>query len=125
MEAKNYRIGNYINYVTFSKTERVKVTSELISELDINSGSGSHRLYHPVRLNDDLLKNLGFKYNTKFMVFENGDVYLDSDYKSTPTYTFELNGLETKIKYIHEIQNLFFALTGTELELKQESSACI
>ena len=30
-----------------------------------------------------------------------------------------------KRKYVHELQNLFFALTGEELELKTESSTCL
>ena len=36
----------------------------------------------------------------------------------------ELNDVKP-LKYVHELQNLFFAITGTELELKHECSTCI
>lgn len=80
--------------------------------------------YSPIVLNDKQLKELGFEFcygdiktDAKF---QNGEVEISGNF----TDGFRLmNGEEMSAwsriyKYVHEIQNLYQSLTGTELEIK-------
>jgi hypothetical protein len=59
-----------------------------------------------------------FGYSTVYGVFRKGGITYNSSQK-----TFWYHGvLENQPKYVHQLQNLYFALTGTELTLKEEEN---
>jgi len=72
----------------------------------------------PIPLTEELLKNCGFRN------FKRDEWVLSFDH-SHADFTFTAHGLQMKepaafrkpIKYLHQLQNVFFALTGQELTI--------
>lgn len=132
MNAKDLRIGNYINY--FNKAVKVNGISKnmmdatsMVGRIDgefINGNgtvSNEPNAFDGIRLTDEWLLKFGFY----------SDIIFEGD---SPIYTLEGNDFNIdfhtlqpidsgfpianyKIKYIHQLQNLYFALTGNELTI--------
>ena len=73
-----------------------------------------------INITEEWIKKLGFEEDSIIEKrFNNGDyqVYFfkDDDY----IYFRQVGSTIAKIKYIHQLQNLYFALTGNELTLNQ------
>jgi len=75
--------------------------------------------FEPIPLTEDWLVRLGFEKPAHSW---NGDKFHLSEWDSYPLnwcVAMNKNGavLVEKLKYVHQLQNLYFALTGTELTL--------
>lgn len=133
MEAKNFRIGNLI------EVEGKIIEIGMIKEKFISWNVAKYpenRVWNPfipvndkrlkgIEINKSKLEQLGFEITpltngrnraTKWKI----DLFEDEK----GIWSFDLGRIYIDINFLHELQNLFFALTGTELELKQEVSAC-
>lgn len=115
MEAKELRIGNYVynGGIISLDIERLYAFNECLYDLQ------------PIPITEEWLLKLGFEKEEgnlySLYVDDNLDVSLWSDtYFSNPTIELTCNGKVVckNIKYIHQLQNLYFALTGQELKLK-------
>lgn len=72
----------------------------------------------PIPLTEEWLLKLGFRRSTdNDCVFSNGTLAVFFD--KTDSFC-ELKG--AKPKYVHQLQNLYFALTGEELTIKQPTA---
>lgn len=114
MKSSELRIGNY--YLSFGvdlkRVERLEKDKEIID-------------FHPIKLNEEWLLNLGF----------NSFAFNGYEKFTLGGYSFRLNKEKRKfkhrlwftffdemeIKYVHQLQNLYFSLTGEELKLKSSS----
>ena len=71
-------------------------------------------LAQPIPLTHEILENCGFKWNNHKMEFSGFKVYPSGD-----EFHLYVNQLEkyydSNITSLHQLQNLYFALTGTEL----------
>lgn len=134
MNAQELRIGNYAKYADcnvwmkrlIGKPKRMNLDD--ISELHYN-----HELYEPIELTEDILLKCAFvkavneerwatfdmKINTEtnssfnhiriYLGHEGADVRLTLDYIYYPH-------LKT-IKHLHQLQNLFYSITQSELQV--------
>lgn len=135
MEAKNFRIGNIIRPFTQDGYE-LEIRPLKASEFFMVDNHPEST--KPVELTKDWLIKFGFTEGNK--CYKNAyslevlktDFYLRPSYQDGFYWGFnisdekldcELNDVKP-LKYVHELQNLFFAITGTELELKHECSTC-
>lgn len=119
IKANELRVGNILNYWieeenSFSPTvidwQNIKWISE--NEEDFNMP------HKPIMITEEILLKCGFK-EKKYGVYHVGDfsIRLHSyGYKKGMSY---LNGISlyTYPMYIHQLQNLYYALTGQELEV--------
>jgi len=107
------RIGNWLNIANTETDTTVTASTFSIGQL-INVN------YKPIKIDVFWLKRFGFKYNGFVYVFnkhqlrtvDKGESYIywvDSVYKAD-------------VKYVHELQNLYFALTKEELTLNKKVS---
>ena len=120
MKANELRIGNYISIPQYGSINNIteRVTSDIIASL-YNNGLHSDR-YEPIPLTEEWLFKFGFEQPTrefdpfdkgklsihlKDETFVNGRIYFNS------WFIVDMNLL----KHVHQIQNLYFALTGEEL----------
>ena len=109
MEARELRIGNYINYVTYGGAEPSKVTFDLLSRWQQDN-----RLYSPIPLTEEFfLKHISSDnciiLEEMQIMFEDGGYYLaDNDGLGV--------GVDY-IKYVHKLQNLIYELTNEELTI--------
>lgn len=121
MKVEELRIGNLIFYHSnFTKETRVKVVDLITFSLLLGSHEEFKESYLPIPLTEEWL--LKFEFWTsdwdvhstlRKQVLDSSLVY-DKDNK-----TFDLGDLlNIKIEYVHQLQNLYFVLTGEELKLK-------
>lgn len=110
MEAKelvNFRIGNYILDINANKIIKMDFGTFESIHYNIN-----HK-YVPVKLNESLLFKLGFECKDTYddYYYQKGTFQLDRNY--------QLFDSEIEIECLHELQNIYFALTGKELEIDE------
>lgn len=122
MKATELRIGNYINYGTqvTGITEKTIYVSP-VGKYKITSYRNNQ--IKPIPLTEQWLKDFGFEEKALrvFYIDINGlklGIKLTSDNDGILMIQnfgrFDL-GLNKEIKYVHQLQNLYFALTGKEL----------
>lgn len=137
MEAKELRIGNIIaiegTYCTVNSIHLVPQTDEVhIRVSGYIENNPQHCIFNydasPIPLTPALLEKCGFIRTVTPMQSVN---YIDYRKGNMVCFTLpdglvevEYSGLGiekraylTKIKYLHQLQNLYFALTGEELEV--------
>lgn len=111
MDAKELRIGNIVNY--FGKNQIV--TSDIIRECELNNATTQ-----PIHLIEEWLLKFGFSEHYGSFRIKLDNSYLCTSLQFNDPYI--TNGDEpiyyfNKTFYVHQLQNLYFALTGTELEI--------
>ena len=116
MKASDLRIGNYLN----GKQGHVIITeirtNNSVKILDNTSSFYVGTCLQPIELTKNWLSYLGFM--TDDIEWWNGlislGIYKDGlFYCPTESISYRLS----KIEYVHQLQNLHFALTGEELSL--------
>ena len=108
MKANELRIGNWVDYKGYA----YKVTLGLFSEFDARISFADE--YNPIFITESWLSVLGFKNNEDYPeVWMLNDFWLSKSKDEAIYYDEKL-----LIKHVHQLQNLYFALTGQELELK-------
>ena len=114
MEAKELRIGNYVRWNNTAVSQM-----ELSDFSNWYNDENSHEygdFIKPLPLTEEWLLKFGFKFKEEYKEF-----YLKNITLSVRKNFFEFDyyGDIVNIKYVHQLQNLYFALTGEELTLKQ------
>lgn len=132
MKANELRIGNLISFKGLWNGEVSEITEGVIS-IKGNGGIFPHFVFEPIPLTEEWLVKFGFS-----LVHKNNKHYFIT--LSEPgQYAFHVYGIDenfgiafsdnilgetrdyiprTSIKYVHELQTLYFALTGEELTIK-------
>lgn len=127
MKANELRVGNLVSY-----HENISVVHG-ITDPDYGNGIHIHyehtcigcdeKLIEPIPLTEELLLKFGFE--------EYGDIHDNFMYKDWIWYSLHAKCIDIRkgelqpwtliplsIKYVHQLQNLYFALTGDELTIK-------
>ena len=114
MKANELRIGNYINW----QAEPVQI-KDFTSFINIvTEMSKTYSLVRPIPLTEEWLIKLGYRKSTDERYYKEDSHYYPI-YNRGIFYLFVGLPLETKeCKYVHQLQNLYFALTGEELTIK-------
>ena len=121
MNIKELRIGNYIESIHGNADTYTIVDLSLFSTVE--EGRLSEENIEPAPLTEEWLKRAGFIWSiyhqanhTEGFPYEieqvSSDLYLMRSFRKTESFTVPL-------KYVHQLQNLVFALTGTELEFTE------
>jgi hypothetical protein len=110
MEAKELRIGNIVKY-----ENTVYLHGGKITEVD-NIIQGETDYYEPIPLTEDWLLKFGFE-KTSLHYFRKAGVLIQAEDNCYECY---LGSVVAKLEYVHQLQNLYFALTGTELEYNEK-----
>ncbi len=125
MEAKELRAGNIVIW----NFKEIALVAYNVYQIEIASNFDKARV-KPIKLTEEWLLKLGFEH----VVLLLEDCYrleLPNDEKHTYPFFFyskSMGNLElleaehehtiTTVKYVHQLQNLYFALTGEELTIK-------
>ena len=129
ISANELRIGNWVNVLHpfTNKWNPEKIKAKTILNLEEN-GKNSLMInnFSPIPITEEWLLKFGFGKDNEFdnHFIDNGSlkneiirIATDSNY-----FTIDLFGGQVfeipNIKHIHQLQNLYFSLTGKELELK-------
>jgi hypothetical protein len=135
MKATDLRIGNFITYNTvLAKVESINKKDEIglqlfhphvdpTSENASQYNGGYLRLktgLEPIVISEEWLIKFGFKGDDFW--FSNEKIRMEK-YITSPGWAFRKRGSEeystsiARVKYIHQLQNLYFAIFGEELKL--------
>ncbi len=138
MKANELRIGNFINHIDFERLgiphKEVFHLNNAVNEAIINYCSSE--LYQPIPLTEEWLYKFGFqnidKGDNDYITYTdpNHDYYLQIDVRrkngkysilDNSLYFDDLRNFSmVDIMYVHQLQNLYFALTEEELTYKSE-----
>jgi hypothetical protein len=112
MKAQELRIGNWIQ---FRHTETpVRITlGDFVREYNNEHLED----YEPIPLTEEWLVKFGFEFD-KGCSYWKSEIELTKDTMEEYFTAFDCRGFglcEKEIKHVHQLQNLYFALTGEEL----------
>lgn len=118
MEAKDLRIGNYLKCGVFlTKVSCINKDNYTVTELNVSEGEFNYTSEQckidPIELTEEWLLKFGFNY-------QEGKYWIDGLCVHTTDsryYILQEQG-RVFIKNVHQLQNLYFALTGKELTIK-------
>lgn len=119
MEAKELRVGNT---VLISKSE-CKVDGIYEDFIYVNHYSGNvmkfiSDIVEPIPLTEEWLLLFGFNKVRDYPVFRLSSIQVEYN-GSDNLWRVNLYADSTVVKSVHQLQNLFFALKGEELTIKQ------
>jgi hypothetical protein len=121
IKANELRIGNYI----LINGSIVRIGYGVIQDVyQKNKGIRNQYLntltHEPIPLTPEILEKAGFKFYEKSEMYEKDDfmdLHILYDNAGYCIKDYELNIWSPNILYLHQLQNLYFALTGEELEI--------
>jgi hypothetical protein len=129
MKAKELRIGNYVN--NEQRTEIIDGIDQYRVQCHLLSDKSRETLYEvplglikPIPLTEEWLLKFGFEYIEEVDVFTLGDFSIRSYLRINSGWSiYWCDEANLKLSYIlndltnlHQLQNLYFALTGEELQ---------
>lgn len=118
IRANEFRIGNWVEARDGKNKSYVQVDGFLFWHFQLANADGGQAIeinsVYPIPLTSEILEACGFELKED-RYFEKGRVVIyDFGGGIYTLYQYVL----PEIKYLHQLQNLYFALTGTELEIK-------
>ena len=125
MEAKELRIGNLIKFISTDDIDVVlDINTRIIKKPSINNVNITD--VEPILLTEEWLLRFGFKNldDSQFYNKKTSKKYylLTSSHQGyTEICVNDICGGQAVTKYVHQLQNLYFALTGEELVLSSEA----
>ena len=126
MKARELRIGNYILYGETHTIFQVMTINEdgYTVKNDIEETWIEQWAFYGIPLTEDWLVKFGFKKSKHWYTL--GDIAI---YKDMARLTQKVDGMYVEIynqfkcpEYVHQLQNLYFALTGEELTIKSNTN---
>lgn len=116
MKASELRVGNFIRFNNLIQPEEIiTINPRFFCSAMCNKDFDINGYYKPIPLTEEWLLKFGFK---KENTLHDGT----SVYNGTPYLYFKDGYARISIKtpdieYVHQLQNLYFSLTGEELSL--------
>ena len=108
MKANELRVGNWVNDESGAIPYQIRPQDFLPLALAQNEGKAK-----PITLTSEILHKAGFKQNGQFFNIR----YLDYTFW-TNRFSYKGKAIDNDIKYLHQLQNLYFAITGKELNIE-------
>ena len=121
MKQNEIRVGNWLNdprplteyekkYVNNPDNGYFRATARDIEVAE---------LFEPIPLTEEILLKCGFKKKNgyKFVLHNSHFSLVMIDSIKREDYAFSHYNLWVNLEYVHQLQNLYFALTGQELEI--------
>ena len=129
MEVRELRIGNWVNAIIHGRDIEYKIDSETLSSILLDE----FWAIRPIPITEEWLIKFGFEKRESSICSEYSigvneithDVLFyiawlkEPEIINAPNAPFYRNGKHT-LYYVHQLQNLYFALTGEELTLKSQ-----
>ena len=115
IQANDLRIGNYVKGIAMGLTHKI----DLHFFNECYDDDTMLDWYMPIKLSPEVLENTGFKwydndwYEIKSKINISIELHSGYIYFGKGEYLFKAN-----IIYLHQLQNLYFALTKEELKIE-------
>lgn len=86
-------------------------------QLEGNALMTNCNLLNPIPITEDWLVKLGFEKSLGCFITPIGSFNLQVIIWPTGLINWSINGFTSEIKYLHQLQNLYFVLTNNELKV--------
>lgn len=120
MKAESLRIGNKAYFhLNFEDKSEVIITPQDIGYILCNVGE-----YSPIPLTEQKLLDYGFKkvnYEDGYVGYEHGSLMIYKVDEAEETYWIFNLFKHCRMRYLHELQNLYYSLYGEELVLTSKN----
>jgi hypothetical protein len=103
ISANELRLGNWV--LRHGKPSQIDIGDFRYEE---------YENHNPIPLTPELMEQTGFKQQGDYLWYEKENVALE---ETIDGYQLAEYSIAVGIKYVHQLQNLIFTLTGTELEV--------
>lgn len=113
INANELRVGNWVVEVGFPKNNSRHFSK--VEKIDLYDEDPP--TYEPVLLTPEIIENFGFKYDGKYF---NKSIYFLIKNGESFDFGEWYQGGYVKIKNLHHLQNLWFALTNEELMIDEQ-----
>lgn len=123
---RDLRIGNFMHFPFTAENVQIlginahnytsKITYTISFEKDENLYCEKLELLRPIKLNDEWLLKLGFVKDGKWFIYSFG-IYSLGISKDPSGFNFSYDNGFIPLEYVHELQNLIFSLSGSDLQL--------
>lgn len=123
MKATDLRIGNYVNRIgSITNITAIEYHKDLSYVCTPISGSITENQIEPIQLTEEWLIKFGFKRNERIGSFDTYIVLMKESLSvnNKMGMYFKNQRVPNNIKYVHQLQNLYYALTGEELTIKEK-----
>ena len=126
MKAKHFKIGDYIADSEcepyFFKVEEIKKNEQGVLAVYYRNGSCMSIDAEPIPLTQEWLLKFGFEKTKQTKEDNNIWTFIGSECKFEleqiiTFFLYDNKCFGTELKYVHQLQNLYFALTNEELTL--------
>ena len=128
MKAQHLRIGNFLRYTAhhyLKEERRGKVFRVIPDDIVFLSDTGNVPFVEPIPLTPEIFEKCGFKkskYDESYLFLNNdGSIVIETDGSiavgDDPSKIGWASAAQV-CSFLHQLQNLYFALTGQELEVK-------
>ena len=130
IQAKEFRIGNLVHIVDpLAGFVEAEISAGAICDISEMERLGKPMPYIPIELTEEWLLRFGFQKDKKgrlqyFCLFDE-NLVVKFTLMTIDFSTIKANGCKLDVKYVHQLQNLFYALTGQELEIKEQHESSI
>lgn len=122
MKANEIRIGNLFTHANENGTFNIVVKEILERGINTHFNNGTWFIglnnINPIPLTEEILLKAGFEKDTgEFYLYK--DITVRKTYFSDDFWRFVFKHQRIKdIKYLHDLQNTIFALTGEEIKIE-------
>jgi hypothetical protein len=115
MKAEELRIRNWVKHPDYEHPIQVNAYGILVCS--------EKEHFEPIPLIEEWILKAGF-VNNELDLGEGASIwfYQDEYYLAGPGCPNENYAIKVKMDFVHQLQNLFFALTGTEVQFKTEET---
>ena len=123
MKKEELMYGNKLLFlnevVTFSHISQIREDGVFwIKTIESKIDSKSFH-FKPIPITEEWLLKLGFfKYNNAYVLEKPNENIMNFKFSIWSDFTYNSSEFPVELKYVHQLQNLYFALTGTHLKLK-------
>ena len=131
MKASELRIGNYINFkdrddiffcevTSIDRGGYVHILRNFKDNLNNDDQPESIQDITPIMLTEEWLLRIGFEphFGTYIFKTNRGIILIEEDLAEI-SFNETQRGFNAPCNYVHQLQNLYFTLTGQELEIKE------
>lgn len=119
IKSTELRIGNKIlKRVNGTLVEENVLPNTILEIYQIEQVGGNvGAIYKPIKLTEEWLQELGGVLQPWGWVFDNILLRSNKPINGKSFWVEIGNGVRAKVEYVHQLQNLFFSLTGKELTI--------